>query len=276
MGKTRRVRVGEVEIGEGLPLSLVAGPCVIESESMCLSVAAQIKRIADRLDVPFVFKASFDKANRSSHHSFRGPGLEDGLKTLDRVRNEIGVPVTSDVHETSQVRLAGEVLDCLQIPALLCRQTDLLTAAARTGKAVNVKKGQFMAPWDMTNVVKKLRDAGCDNVILTERGASFGYNRLVSDMTSIPTLQTTGCPVLFDATHSVQEPGGEGTRSGGVRGMAPALARAAVAAGADGVFLEVHPDPDEARSDAATQLRLDDLEPLLATLVDIHAIILKL
>ena len=276
MGNVRRVRVGEFQIGEGLPLALVAGPCVIENEAMCIDVAREIKGVAGRLGVPFLFKASYDKANRSSGESFRGPGLEEGLRILANVKESVGVPVLSDVHETSQVASAAEVLDCLQIPAFLCRQTDLLTAAARTGKPVNVKKAPFMAPWDMTNVVKKLREAGCENVLLTERGASFGYNRLVSDMTSIPVMQNAGCPVLFDATHSVQQPGGERFRSGGDREMVPYLARAAAAAGADGMFLEVHPKPEQAKSDAATQLRLDDLEPLLRTLVDIRNIVLKL
>lgn len=276
MGKARRITVGDVQMGEGLPLALVAGPCVIESESMCMEIARELKSAADVLNVPFVFKASYDKANRTSHRSFRGPGLAEGLKILGKVREEVGVPVLSDVHETAQAAPAAEVLDCLQIPAFLCRQTDLLEAAARTGKPVNVKKGQFMAPRDMANVVEKLRDAGCENVILTERGASFGYNRLVSDMTAIPVMQRAGCPVLFDATHSVQQPGGEKSRSGGDRGMAPTLARAAVAAGADGIFIEVHPKPEDAKSDAASQFPLDDLHRLLATLVDIHAIMLKL
>ena len=276
VGKKRRVCVGEVEIGEGLPLALVAGPCVIESESMCMEVAAEVKSIADALEVPFIFKASFDKANRSSGQSFRGPGLDEGLKVLAKVKSDLGVPVTSDVHETVQVQAAADVLDLIQIPAFLCRQTDLLEAAARTGKAVNVKKGQFLAPWEMENVVAKLRDAGCESVLLTERGASFGYNRLVSDMTSIAVMQRTGSPVLFDATHSVQTPGGERTRSGGDREMVAPLARAAVAAGADGIFLEVHPDPEKAQSDAATQLPLETLKPMLAAWVDIRAILLRL
>jgi len=271
----RRTRVGEMEIGEGLPLALVAGPCVIESEGMCLDVAREVKAIAERLGMPFIFKASCDKANRSSGDSFRGPGFDEGLRILATVRDEVGVPVTSDVHETSQVAAAADVLDVIQIPAFLCRQTDLLVAAAASGKAVNVKKGQFLAPWDMTHVARKLRDAGCEEILLTERGASFGYNRLVADMTSIPIMQSTGCVVLFDATHSVQQPGGEGARSGGDRTMVPTLARAAVAAGADGVFLEVHPDPANAKSDAATQLALDNLEGLLEILVRLRVVLLN-
>lgn len=275
MAPKRRVKVRDLEIGEGLPLVLVAGPCVIEGEAMCLGIARRTREIAERLAVPFIFKASYDKANRSSADAFRGPGLVEGLKVLKKVKDELGVPVLSDVHETAQVAAAAEVLDCLQIPAFLCRQTDLLTAAARSGRPVNVKKGQFMAPWDLANVVEKLRRAGAENVLLTERGASFGYNRLVSDMTAIPIMQQTGCPVLFDATHSVQQPAAEKNRSGGDRAMVPFLARAAVAAGADGVFIEVHPAPEQAKSDAATQLRLDDLERLLATLVDLRAVVLK-
>jgi len=273
--KTRRVRVGDIEIGEGLPLAVVAGPCVIESESMCMKIAGEIRAVAERLKLPFIFKASFDKANRSSVRSFRGPGLAEGLEVLAKVKKKFGVPVLSDVHETAQVAPASQVLDVIQIPAFLCRQTDLVEAAGRTGKAVNVKKGQFLAPWDMVNVVEKLREVGCERVLLTDRGASFGYNRLVSDMTAIPIMQQSGCPVLFDATHSVQTPGGEKTHSGGDREMVPFLARAAVAAGADGVFIEVHPTPEKARSDAATQLPLAQLERLLTILVDIRSIVLR-
>lgn len=275
MKKTRRVRVGDIEIGEGLPLAVVAGPCVIESESMCMKIAGEIRAVAERLKLPFIFKASFDKANRSSVRSFRGPGLAEGLEVLAKVKKKFGVPVLSDVHETAQVAPASQVLDVIQIPAFLCRQTDLVEAAGRTGKAVNVKKGQFLAPWDMVNVVEKLREVGCERVLLTDRGASFGYNRLVSDMTAIPIMQQSGCPVLFDATHSVQTPGGEKTHSGGDREMVPFLARAAVAAGADGVFIEVHPTPEKARSDAATQLPLAQLERLLTILVDIRSIVLR-
>ncbi len=272
----RRAKVGRLQIGEGLPLAIVAGPCVIESESMCLDVAREVKAVAARLDMSFIFKASFDKANRSSGASFRGPGLDEGLRILRKVREDVGVPVLTDVHETAQAPPAAETCDVLQIPAFLCRQTDLLVAAAGTGRAVNVKKGQFLAPWDMENVVAKLRGAGAKNIILTDRGASFGYNRLVSDMTAIPAMQAFGCPVLFDATHSVQRPGAEKTRSGGDREMVPVLSRAAVAAGADGVFIEVHPEPAKALSDAATQWPLDELEPMLRALTAIRAIIMEL
>jgi 2-dehydro-3-deoxyphosphooctonate aldolase (KDO 8-P synthase) len=271
----RRASVGEITIGEGLVLALVAGPCVIEDLQMTMRIAETTKAVARRLGCPLIFKASFDKANRSSGSSFRGPGLVEGLKILGKVKQQVGVPVLSDVHETSQVSPAAEVLDVIQIPAFLCRQTDLLEAAARTGRCVNVKKGQFMAPWDMRNVVMKLREAGCENILLTERGTSFGYNRLVSDMTAIPLMQETGCPVLFDATHSVQLPGAQGTRSGGSRAMIPFLARAAVAAGADGVFVEVHMDPDKAASDAATQLAAHELEPLLIELAEIRSVVLR-
>ncbi len=276
MPQMRRVELGKVKVGEGLPLALVAGPCVIESESMCLDVAREIKGIAARVGMPFVFKASFDKANRSSISSFRGPGPEEGLRILRKVREEVGVPVISDVHEVAQVAPAAEALDALQIPAFLCRQTDLLVAAAKSGRPVNVKKGQFMAPLDMANVIDKLRDSGCRKVLLTERGVSFGYNRLVVDMAGISAMQSLGVPVLFDATHSVQQPGAEKTRSGGDRAMVPVLARAAVAAGASGVFIEVHPEPAKARSDAATQWPLDELEPLLRTLAEIRSIIIEI
>ena len=272
---TRRVKISGLDIGEGLPLAVVAGPCVIESESMCMKIAREIQAITGRLGMPFIFKASFDKANRSSHGSFRGPGLAEGLAVLARVKKELGIPVLSDVHETAQVAAAAKVLDVIQIPAFLCRQTDLIAAAGRTGKAVNVKKGQFLAPRDLANVVEKLRHVGCRKVLLTDRGTSFGYNRLVSDMTAIPVMQRSGCPVLFDATHSVQTPGGEKTRSGGDREMVPTLARAAVAAGADGVFIEVHPAPQKARSDASTQFPLAQLERLLSGLRDLRSVVLK-
>ena len=276
MPAKRRVSVGGLQIGEGLPLALVAGPCVIESEAMCLDVARRVRDVAARLGMPFVFKASFDKANRSSGSSFRGVGLDEGLRILGKVKGSLGVPVLSDIHEPAQAAVVADTLDVIQIPAFLCRQTDLLVAAAKTGKPVNVKKGQFLAPWDMANVVEKLRGAGCHDALLTERGASFGYNRLVVDMSGIPMMQALGCPVLFDATHSVQEPGAEKTRSGGRRESVPALVRAAVAAGADGIFLEVHPDPAKALSDAATQWPLGDLESLLRPLVDIRGVVINL
>jgi 2-dehydro-3-deoxyphosphooctonate aldolase (KDO 8-P synthase) len=255
-------RIGDVRIGSGHPLAVIAGPCVIESRGHTLELAGAIKQITDRLAIPFIFKASFDKANRSSVHSFRGPGIEAGLAILAEVRKKIGVPVLSDIHEPSQAAVAGAVLDCLQIPAFLCRQTDLLTAAAKTGRCVNVKKGQFMAPEEMIQVAGKLAEAGCDNFALTERGTFFGYHRLVNDMTALPRMKTLA-PVVFDATHSCQQPGGAGSLSGGQREFAPTLACAAVAAGADALFLEVHDNPDNAKSDPATVYPLDQLETLL-------------
>ncbi len=244
-------------------LFLVAGPCVIESESLCLRVCEAVKSIADELNTPYYFKASFDKANRSSVHSFRGPGLEEGLRILEKVRRECGVPVLTDVHEASQAEAAAAVVDVVQIPAFLCRQTDLLTAAGRTGKTVNIKKGQMVAPHDMGLAVEKVRSAGGRSVWLTERGTSFGYNNLVADLRSIPIMQEFGCPVVFDATHSVQRPGGLGRASGGDREYVEPLALAAVAAGCDGLFLETHPRPEEAKSDAATQITPATLQAIL-------------
>jgi 2-dehydro-3-deoxyphosphooctonate aldolase (KDO 8-P synthase) len=237
---------------------------VIESDDLTLRIAETLRGVADRLALPLVFKASFDKANRSSGKSFRGPGLESGLRTLETVKERTGLPVTTDIHECHQAAAAAQVCDLLQIPAFLARQTDLLQAAGRTGVAVNVKKGQFMAPWDMRNVVTKMTEVGNQRLLLTERGASFGYGQLVSDMRSIPLMQDLGCPVIFDATHSVQMPGGQGDRSGGDRRMVPYLARAAVACGCDGVFLETHPRPDEALSDGPNMIALDDLPELIA------------
>lgn len=257
--------IGRVPIGGGSPLAVIAGPCVIESEDHTLRLAESIRQICDELKIPFIFKASFDKANRSSVHSFRGPGLDEGLRILGKVRKELGVPVLSDIHEREQAASAGEVLDCIQIPAFLCRQTDLLAAAAKTGRCVNVKKGQFMSPEEMENVCAKLRESGCENYLLTERGTFFGYNRLVNDMTAIPRMQAYA-PVVFDATHSCQQPGAAGTQSGGQRQFVPTLAAAATAAGTDALFLEVHDRPDQAKSDPATVWPLDRLHVLLATL----------
>jgi 2-dehydro-3-deoxyphosphooctonate aldolase (KDO 8-P synthase) len=266
----RTAEVGGRAIGSRA-LFLIAGPCVIESEDLCLRLAAHLKALADRLGVPYVFKASYDKANRTSVDSFRGPGLEAGLKVLARVRREAGVPVLSDVHSAAEAQAAGPVLDCLQVPSFLSRQTDLIEAAARHGKAVNLKKGQFLAPWDMQYPVEKAERAGARNILVTERGTSFGYNRLVVDMAGIGHLAALGHPVVFDATHSVQEPGGLGRATGGNREMAKVLARAAVAAGADGLFLEVHPDPDKALCDGPNTLALEDLEPLLRSCLAIKA-----
>jgi len=245
---------------------VIAGPCVLEAPDLVLAVARELAAVAGRLGLPLVFKSSFDKANRTALDSFRGPGMEQGLKLLARVKAETGLPVLTDIHLPDQAAPVAQVADVLQIPAFLCRQTDLLAAAAATGRIVNVKKGQFLAPWDMKNPVDKLRGAGCDRIWLTERGSSFGYNNLVVDMRSLPVMAGLGFPVVFDATHAVQLPGGQGGSSGGQREFVPVLARAAVAAGARGVFLEVHPDPDKALCDGPNSLRLDRLEPLLRQL----------
>jgi 2-dehydro-3-deoxyphosphooctonate aldolase (KDO 8-P synthase) len=263
MAITRQIRIGDVVLGGGAPLLLVAGPCVIESEDHLLRTGEAIRSACEAAGVPFILKSSYDKANRSSIGSFRGPGLEEGLRILERARGKLGVPVLSDVHEVAQVAAAAEVLDVLQIPAFLSRQTDLLVAAGRTGKPVNVKKGQFLSPWDAGNIVGKLRSVGCERIVLTERGASFGYNNLVVDVRSFPVLRRFGYPVLFDATHSLQLPGGAGHASSGQSEFIPYLARAAVAAGVDGLFMEVHPDPASAPSDGPTMLSLDRLPALL-------------
>ncbi len=260
------------EEGRRAGLFLIAGPCVIESEPRTLETAGTLDRIARKLGIPFVFKSSYDKANRSSIASFRGPGLEKGLRILGRVRQELGVPVLSDIHAVEEAGPASEVLDILQIPAFLCRQTDLLLAAGRTGRIVNVKKGQFLAPWDMKNVVEKLESTGCRQILLTERGASFGYNNLVADLRAIPILKTFGYPVVFDATHSVQLPGGKGTSSGGERQYVSPLALGAAAAGCDGLFMEVHPDPESALSDGPTQVPLAEVEGLLSKALRISRI----
>lgn len=248
------------------PFFLVSGPCVIEDEAVTLRIAARLKALTDSLGIPLTFKASYDKANRTAITSFRGPGIQDGLRVLDKVKQTLGVPILSDVHRISEVATAAQVLDVIQIPAFLCRQTDLLLAAAKTGKPVNVKKGQFLAPWDMVNIVEKIRSVSSVQPMITERGVMFGYNNLVVDFRGIHIMQQTGCPVVFDATHSVQLPGGAGTHSGGQREFAPVLARAAIAAGADGVFLEVHEDPDKALCDGPNSLPLDQLPDLLVQL----------
>jgi 2-dehydro-3-deoxyphosphooctonate aldolase (KDO 8-P synthase) len=270
---TRVVEIGPIRAGGDGPLFLIAGPCVIESEELVIETAGRLKELADRLSLPLIFKSSYDKANRSAIDSFRGPGRARGLEILKKVQSKIGLPVLSDVHSPEEAAEAAAVLDVLQIPAFLCRQTDLLVAAARTGKAVNVKKGQFLAPWDMANVVEKLRASGNERILVTERGVSFGYNNLVSDMRALPILAALGYPVVFDATHSVQLPGGAGRASGGERRFVPTLARAAVAAGCDGLFMEVHPEPDRALSDGPTQVPLAELPGLLETLLEIHAVV---
>ncbi|MDH7601357.1 MAG: 3-deoxy-8-phosphooctulonate synthase [Armatimonadota bacterium] len=263
-------RAGNVEFGEGKPLALIAGPCVIESLDLCLEVGQTVMDIASRLGVPYIFKSSYDKANRTSVHSFRGPGLDKGLEILAEVKSKLQVPLLTDVHEVWQVKPASEVVDILQIPAFLCRQTDLIVAAAQTGRCVNIKKGQFQAPWDMKNSIEKARSTGNDNICVTERGVSFGYNTLVVDMTSLPILRSLGCAVVFDATHSVQRPGGLGQCSGGVREFIPHLVRAAVAVGIDALFMEVHPQPDKALCDAASMLSLAELPGVLSDAVAIR------
>jgi 2-dehydro-3-deoxyphosphooctonate aldolase (KDO 8-P synthase) len=264
MPTTSSVRIGNTVCGPGQPLLWIAGPCVIESRELTLSIARELAAMADQLRLPIVFKASFDKANRSSGNSFRGPGLEEGLRTLEEVKRQTGLPVTTDIHECHHAEPAAQVCDLLQIPAFLARQTDLLQAAGRTGRPVNVKKGQFMAPWEMKNVVSKLAEVGNRQALLTERGSTFGYGQLVNDMRAIPWMQELGCPVIFDATHSVQKPAGKGDRSDGERRMIPYLARAATACGCDGIFLETHPRPDEALSDGPNMVPLAELPRLVA------------
>ena len=262
----KKVKIGSIEIGGGAPLALIAGPCVIENESMVMQIAAALKELSFKSGIPVIFKASYDKANRTSHLSFRGPGLIRGLEILRKVREELEIPVLSDVHRFEEISPAAEVLDVVQVPAFLCRQTDFVMEVARRAKVVNIKKGQFIAPWDAIHIAEKAAAAGNDNVLLTERGACFGYNNLVVDFRSLPALRETGYPVIFDATHSVQLPGAAGTASGGDRRMVPCLARAAVAAGIDGLFFEVHPDPDRALSDGPNSLAMESLPGLLDTL----------
>jgi len=264
--------VGPYQCGKTQPLLWIAGPCVLESEQAAIEIAEELRRVADLLSVQLIFKASFDKANRTSSNAYRGPGLKEGLRILAQVSQVTGLPVTTDIHESSQAAAAGEVCDLLQIPAFLARQTDLLVAAARTGKAVNVKKAQFMASSDMQHVVKKLTDAGCENILLCERGTFFGYGRLVNDMRAIPEMQDLGVPVVFDATHSVQEPGGLGGATGGNRAMVEPLAKAAMALGAEGLFCETHPEPDRSPSDGANMLPLGEIEGVMRRLLAIREV----
>ena len=259
------------DVGLDRPLFLIAGPCVIESEQMALDTAGQLQEICRELNLPFIYKSSYDKANRSSGKSFRGLGLDAGLKILGEVKKQIGVPVLTDVHDIEEIAPVAAVVDVLQTPAFLCRQTDFIHAVARCGRPVNIKKGQFLSPWDMQNVVEKAREAsGADNIMVCERGASFGYNNLVSDMRSLAVMRNTGCPVVYDATHSVQLPGGQGTKSGGQREFVPVLARAAIATGISGIFMETHPDPEKALSDGPNAWPLGHMEALLTTLKEIH------
>jgi 2-dehydro-3-deoxyphosphooctonate aldolase (KDO 8-P synthase) len=269
------MRLGSFEVGPDRPLFLIAGPCVIESEALVIEVAGRLRELTTALGVPFIFKASFDKANRSSQKSFRGPGLDAGLKALARVRKEIGVPVLTDVHEDTPLAEVAAVVDVLQTPAFLCRQTNFIRSVASQGKPVNIKKGQFLSPWEMQNVVDKARSTGNAAIMVCERGFSFGYNNLVSDMRSLSAMRATGCPVIFDATHSVQLPGGRGESSGGQREFIPVLARAAVAAGISGLFMETHPDPEKALSDGPNAWPLDRMAALLSTLVEIDRAVKK-
>ena len=265
-------KIGDVKIEPDGGLFVIAGPCVIETEEICLDIAERLLEISQKTGIPIIFKASFDKANRSSIKSYRGPGLQKGLEILAKVKQKTSLAVLTDVHEIQQVWPAAKVVDCLQVPAFLCRQTDLLIACGKTGKPVNVKKGQFMSPEEMKNAVEKIRSTGNEKILLTERGTFFGYNRLVSDMTAIPAMKKLGCPVVFDATHSTQQPGGLGSATAGTRDMAPVLAKAAVAAGADGLFLEVHTDPKNAKSDAASIVPIEWVEKLLTSCKKIHEI----
>ena len=270
--RSKLIKIGDVEIGAGRPLAVIAGPCVIESRDSALEHAARLKEAADRVGVPFIFKSSYDKANRSSVTSYRGPGLAKGLEILAEVKSKVGVAILSDVHEKEQVGPAKEVIDILQIPAFLCRQTDFVIAVAESGKVVNVKKGQFLAPWDMANIAQKILSTGNDQILLTERGVSFGYNNLVSDMRSLVVMGELGYPVVFDATHSLQLPGGLGHASGGERKFIAHLARAGVAVGVDALFMEVHEDPDRALSDGPNSLPLAEFEALLRVVKEIDGI----
>ena len=261
--KAKPIQIGAVKIGGKHPIALIAGPCVIESERGAMTIAEKLKRITDDAGIPFIFKSSYDKANRSSIDSFRGPGLNKGLAIMGKIKRELNIPLLSDIHTEKEIAPASEVLDVLQIPALLCRQTDLLVKAAKTGRPINVKKGQFMAPWDMKNVADKLVKSGCKKILLTERGFMFGYNNLVVDMRSLVLMRNFGYPVVFDATHSLQLPGGKGDRSDGQRELIPDIVRGAVAVGCDTLFMEVHPNPDKAKSDGPNMLKLSQLPMLL-------------
>ncbi len=272
---TRKIQIRNVELGDNRPFVLIAGPCVIESEDSTLDAAARLKKIASDLGIPFIFKSSYDKANRSSLKSYRGPGLREGLRILSRVGRELDLPLLSDVHRFEEIGPAAEVLDVIQIPAFLCRQTDFVVAVARTGRVVNVKKGQFLSPWDVKNVVEKAESTGNQNIIITERGVSFGYNNLVADMRSLPIIRSFGCPVMFDATHAVQLPGASGVASSGDRQFVPHLARAAAAVGIDALFMEVHGCPDKALCDGPNMLSLDELPALLEQVRNIDRIVKK-
>ena len=268
MTQPRHVTIGDLSLGNDLPMVMIAGPCVMESRDHALDISGALAEMANKLDIGLIYKTSYDKANRTSSDSPRGVGLDEALKVFADIKKATGLPVLTDVHDPEHCAAAADVVDVLQIPAFLCRQTDLLVAAGKTGKAINVKKGQFLAPWDMANVVKKIDDTGNANVLVCERGASFGYNTLITDMRGLPILAQTGCPVVFDATHSVQQPGGQGTTSGGQREFAPVLARAAVSIGVSAVFMETHQDPDTAPSDGPNMIPLDQLPGIVETLVE--------
>ena len=270
---TKEVKVGDIKIGGSNPLAFIAGPCVIENEKSTLKAAERLKEYSEKENIPLIFKSSYDKANRTSVDSFRGPGIEEGLKILSRVKKDVGLPVISDIHSESEVFAAAEVLDVLQIPAFLSRQTDIIIAASKTGKPVNIKKGQFLAPGDVKNIIEKVRSAGNEKILITERGASFGYNNLVVDMRSIPIMQAFGFPVIYDATHSVQLPGGQGSSSGGQREFIVPLSRAAVSAGCDAVFMEVHEDPDRAPCDGPNMLQIDEFTVVAKQLMEINRLV---
>ncbi|MFA5321773.1 MAG: 3-deoxy-8-phosphooctulonate synthase [Smithella sp.] len=269
----KKIRVGDFVIGDNKKIFLIAGPCVLENEKTAMDTARYLKKLTAKFKMPFIFKASYDKANRTSVNSYRGPGLKKGLAILEKIKEELNIPVLSDVHRFEEIDAATKVLDVVQIPAFLCRQTDFIVEIAKKARVINIKKGQFLAPWDVANIIEKAKKAGNENIMITERGASFGYNNLVFDVRSLPIMRSMGYPVIFDATHSVQLPGGQGTSSGGQRDMVKYLARAAVAAGVDGVFFEVHKDPEKALCDGANSLYLDSLEKLLVVLQKINNLV---
>jgi 2-dehydro-3-deoxyphosphooctonate aldolase (KDO 8-P synthase) len=269
----KQIKMGDFVIGDKTGFVLIAGPCVLENEKTALDIAQYLQKLTAKLKIPFIFKASYDKANRTSIKSYRGPGIKEGLAILQRIKEKLGVPLLSDVHRFEEIDAAAQVLDVLQVPAFLCRQTDFVTEIAKKARVINVKKGQFLAPWDVANIIAKAKAAGNENIMITERGASFGYNNLIFDVRSLPIIRNMGYPVIFDATHAVQLPGGEGIASGGERDMVPYLARAAVAAGVDGIFLEVQRDPEKALCDGANSLYLDSLEELLTVLKKIDSLV---
>jgi len=269
----KKIRIGNFVVGDNKKFILIAGPCVLENEKTAMDTALYLKKLTTKLKIPFIFKASYDKANRTSIKSYRGPGLKKGLAMLEKIKGELNIPVLSDVHRFEEIDAVAKILDVVQVPAFLCRQTDFITEIAKKARVINIKKGQFLAPWDVANIIEKAKKAGNENIMITERGASFGYNNLVFDVRSLPIIRDMGYPVIFDATHAVQLPGGQGTSSGGQRDMVKYLSRAAVAAGVDGIFFEVHRDPEKALCDGANSLYLNELEELLLTLIKIDSLI---